>query len=385
MHRVHRDWMIVLAAVVCTTGCMGTGRTGGMESTVSGLATHGSPQGLTTPESTQPNGWASAWKNNPVAKWFSQKPSSSGAIQSESQQQVPSNLDPVSLGFASGPPNAQLYVSMAEISDKGGNPQQARLLYQKARSLEPDNLPSLLGLARLEDRQGQLDKAIEIYQQAITAHPQSTAPLNDLAICYARKNQLEASLGLLEQAVRLQPDKPLYRNNIAKVLTELKRSDEALVHLAVVHSPAVAHYNLGVLLAQRGRTEEATRYLALAEEIDPAMQEARSLLDQLNKDSLSSPNNQVQLATRPNASHQRMETDSVRKAVEEDGDGILPTRYPTGQTNMPGTPAPGIPVDYPATGIPPTVSIPQPTPKTLTATISELPIGDAPLLLPPVN
>ncbi len=191
---------MVLAAVVCATGCMSTSHSSNLEGSGSGLAAQETPQIPPAPGSTKADGWATAWKNNPVAKWFSQQKSPTDPLPSDSQQlQVPAKLDPISLGFASDPPNTQLYVSMAEISDKGGNTQQARLLYQKASTLEPDNLPALLGLARLEDRQGRLDEAIQIYQKAITAHPQNTTVLNDLAICYARKNQLETSLDLLSK------------------------------------------------------------------------------------------------------------------------------------------------------------------------------------------
>jgi tetratricopeptide (TPR) repeat protein len=375
---------MVLAAVVCTTGCLSSGNTSNLKSSDGGLAANGPSPGPSTPGSTVANGWTTSWKNNPVTNWLSKEKAPKESFQSTSRQQpVPSQLDPISLEFASGPPSAKLYVSMANISDQGGNTDQARLLYQKASSLESDYLPALLGLARLEDRHGRLDDAIPVYQKAITAHPQNTAALNDLAICYARKSQLETSLDLLKQAVRLQPDKPLYRNNIAKVLTELGRQEEALVHLAVVHSPAIAHYNLGVLLAQRGRMEESTRYLAMAADIDPEMQSARALLDQLNLAT------RVQLAERPVAARQPIRTTNMRAApprtsqtmgAEGSNNNILPTRYPPTQETVPeNLPA------YPATGIPPTISVSPPEPQTLPATISELPVGDTPLLLPPVN
>jgi len=273
---------------------------------------------------TAAGSWAARLKKNPVTKWFHKGKTPSEPLPATSQQtQIPAQLDPISLEFASGPPNAKFYVSMAKISDKGGNAQQAKLLYQKAETLEPNYLPALLGLARLEDRQGHLDQAIQVYQKAITAHPQDTTALNDLAICYARKNQLETSLDLLEQAVRLKPDKPLYRNNIAKVLTELNRPEEALVHLAVVHPPAIAHYNLGVLLAQRGRKEEATRYLAMATDIDPKMQAARLLLGQLNSNSSLAP---VQLAARPGNSNRPMKT--VPSTISNLPVGVAPLLLP---------------------------------------------------------
>ena len=80
--------------------------------------------------------------------------------------------DPISLGFASGPPTSELFLSMAQMSDRTGKPEHARSMYRQALSLEPSNIGALLGLARLEDREGQLGEALKIYQQAAASHPQ---------------------------------------------------------------------------------------------------------------------------------------------------------------------------------------------------------------------
>ena len=45
--------------------------------------------------------------------------------------------DPISLGFSSAPPTPELYLSMAEMSDRGGNAEHARSMYQKTLSLQP--------------------------------------------------------------------------------------------------------------------------------------------------------------------------------------------------------------------------------------------------------
>lgn len=190
-------------------------------------------------------------------------------------------LDPISLGFASGPPNAELYLSMAKLSDQGGNAAHARSMYQRALTIQADNLDGMLALARLEDREGQLDAALHYYKQAVQMHPQSARALNDISLCYARRGQLADALPPLEQAIRLQPAKQLYRNNIAKVLAELNRVDVAVQHLAAVHPPAIAQYNMGVLLHQRGRDVEAIRFLTAATQADPNLAAAQTLLAQL--------------------------------------------------------------------------------------------------------
>ena len=64
----------------------------------------------------------------------------------------------------------------------------------------------------------------------------------------------------LRQAVKLEPKRKLYRNNLATVLVDMGRTDEAWDELSSVHTPAVAHYNLGYLLYQ-GAVPEVQRFL----------------------------------------------------------------------------------------------------------------------------
>lgn len=265
-------------------------------------------------------------------------------------QATQQKTDPIALGYASGPPTPELYLSMAQMSDRGGNPDHARSMYQRVLSMQPNHLDAMLGLARLEDREGHFEMALRMYQQAVSAHPQSAKALNDLALCHARNGQLEFSRQLLERAVQLQPEKALYRNNIAKVLIELKRMDEAISHLAAVHPPAVARYNMGVLLNERGRKQEAIGFLTAATHIDPQLQEARKLLTELQ---------------------------GPAAPAYAANDGVLPTPM-TRENYVVGSLPSG---SYPATGY----TAQRPAPQSFPAETSQVPVGYSPVSLPPVR
>ncbi|MCG8450786.1 MAG: tetratricopeptide repeat protein [Pirellulales bacterium] len=257
-------------------------------------------------------------------------------------------LDPISLGFSSGPPSADLYLSMAQLSDRGGNTAHARSMYHKTLSIDSKNLEALLGLARMEDRQGQLDEAIRIYRQALASHPQDAKVLNDLALCHARKGELQLSASALEAAIKLQPKKQLYRNNIAKVLIEMNQINPALAHLSAVHSPAVAQYNIGVLLHQRGRNDEATHFLATAAQMDPQLVAANTILAQI-----------------------KGSTNQVVQRTPATNDHILPTPMtrPDHSAGMP----------YPSTGVSPVSRVAVP------AETARAPLSNSPILLPAVR
>ena len=276
--------------------------------------------------------------------------------------------DPISLQFGSGPPSAALYLSMAQLSDQGGNVDQARSLYQKALSMEPKNTDCLLGLARLEDREGKMQAALPLYQKVVDQNPQDPSALNDLALCLARNGQINDCLQLLDKAVRMQPDKQLYRNNIAKVWIETNRLDLAIAHLKAVYEPSYANYNMAVLLHQRGRNDEAVAYLntSLAEKSDFA--DAKTLMASLNP---TAP----QLAQQSSANHQAIQVSAPvgTRYTPASNDDILPTpMFPPNQSA--GT-------QYPSTGAQPMI----PQPQNFPAETASMPVGSAPLSFPPVR
>ena len=273
---MRKHWILSSLLLGCTSfvGCAGSGMLGG------GAVTAGVTQAeqfAALQQGSQPQlGWTQK-----VTNVMTGKPANQPAA--PSKPEVQTKLDPISLGFASGPPNADLYLSMAKMSDQGGNSSHARSMYHRALTIDSNNLDGMLALARLEDREGQLDAALHYYRQAVQMHPKSAQALNDLSLCFARRGQLNDALAPLEQAIRLEPNKALYRNNISKVLIELNQLNVAMQHQSAVQTPAVAQYNIGVLLHQRGRDTEAVQFLAGANQADPSLAAASTLLAQLTK------------------------------------------------------------------------------------------------------
>lgn len=234
--------------------------------------------------------------------------------------------------------------------------------------MEPKNTECLLGLARLEDREGNLQVAMQIYQQLVKENPQDAKPLNDLALCHARNGQLDASLQLLDQAVRMRPDKELYRNNIAKVWIEKNRPDLASKHMMAVYKPAVANYNMAVLLQQRGRSAEAVSYLNLALAENPQFEEAKTLLAGLN---VPAPNRVEQVSQLSNGIQVSMPSTTVRAPASNDD--ILPTpMYPPSQSAA---------TNYPSTGAQSMI----PQPQNFPAETASKPVGHSPSDFPPVR
>ena len=213
---------------------------------------------------------------NPIARAMTP-----GASQTKPGPAQMADNDPLSLNKPVGTPTVELFTSLAGVAEQAGDIATARGYYQKAVAQAPTDASLLRQYGRLEDRQGRLAEAEKLYQQAVNANPTNTGALNDLALCYARQNKLQESVQTLEHAIGLRPDKPLYRNNIAKVLVEMDANDRAVAHLTTAYGPAVANYNLGQLLVVSGRSSEAASYFQQAVTIDPSLQPAHAALAKL--------------------------------------------------------------------------------------------------------
>lgn len=272
---MHCAWNLKLALVLglagSILGCKAPSLFGG-----------GSPTPAAAPAAT---GAAAA---NPVAKAWKSTTSAVSSALTIKPKTLPAD-DPVSLETKPPKISASTYIATGRLLESRQEFAKAQLEYEKAVKAEPANLTALVSLARLQDRQGRPDLAIGTYQKALKAHPNSGLVYNDLGLCHARKRDLASAVAMLHKAVEIESGKPSYRNNLATVLVEAGRTDEALRQLQSVHSPAAAHYNLAFLLNHRGQADQARRHLQLALELDPGLTHAREMLAQISSGAQSVP------------------------------------------------------------------------------------------------
>jgi Flp pilus assembly protein TadD len=214
------------------------------------------------------------------------------------------------------PPKAtpEFHVSMAQQMESIGNLSGAEEQYRKALELDKHHLAALINLAHLCDRQKKMTEAEGLYLKATKLHPKEAAAFNDLGLCYARQHKLAQSQAALAEAVRLDGSRKLYRNNLATVLVEIDRPQEALTHLQAVHEESVAHYNLGYLLANKGEQQLAEHHFREALRINPQQTAAQTWLDNLQ-------NQQPMLAAAPSDGANDRSTETL---AEHPGAGAGP-------------------------------------------------------------
>ncbi len=200
--------------------------------------------------------------------------------------------DPTALS-SRAKPSPKLFVALAQMHEEEGHLSEAAAQYEHALKLEPDYPGALLGLARLQERLGHPLEAVKFYERAAKANPEDASVANNRGLFYAKRKQYIQSITSLEEAVKLKPSNTKYRHNLALVLVQLGRNDEALRHLRVVHAEAVAHYNLGYLLKTKGDERLASYHFERAAAADPSLTAARYWLAELKKTS-TTPTQQAQ-------------------------------------------------------------------------------------------
>ncbi len=179
-------------------------------------------------------------------------------------------------------PGPNVFVALGNMAQRNGNQEEAEAQYRKALALDANHLGALVGMAHLEDSRNNLEAATGYYQKATKKHPKDASALNDLGLCYHRRGMMNEAGKSLQKAIDLQPQRKLYRDNLAAVLVDQDKNEEALVHLVAAHGEAVGNYNLAYLLTQKHKNGEALAYFRKAAEKDPTLTAAQSWIAQLS-------------------------------------------------------------------------------------------------------
>lgn len=212
-----------------------------------------------------------------------EKPLEPGKVKSDKN-------DPLSLENKPKAPDAEFHREVARFQEQSGALDGAEQSYRKALALAPRDRDSLLGLARLCNRRQRVDEATKLFQQVTQLYPNDPAGFNDLGMCLGGQQKYSEAAATLARAVQLAPQRKLYRNNMALALVELRRYEEALTQLAAAHGEAVAHYNLGFMLSEKGELGPAQFHFQKALEKQPNFPEAQQWVDLLVARSRPCPN-----------------------------------------------------------------------------------------------
>ena len=192
-----------------------------------------------------------------------------------------SQSDPVSLNSKPTSIGPELYVANGQLYESSGQYPKALDAYSKALEIEPTNTAALLSMARLYNRENDYAKSVEFFKKATELNPQDGQIYAELGNVYIKQNQLAAAKEEFKKAIALQPKNRDFRIAMAGVLVDEGRGDAALDELFQVEPPALAHYRLAYVYFSRQNMPATQQHLQAALQIDPNLQPARELLNQL--------------------------------------------------------------------------------------------------------
>jgi Flp pilus assembly protein TadD len=135
---------------------------------------------------------------------------------------------------------------------------------------------NLLGIAY--DRIGWHKQAAEAYNRALTVAPKDANVLANLGYSLYLANDYAGALRRLRQAAKLSPGQPVIYNNLGVVLANASKYDEAYKYFAIASNEYDAHLKLASILEDQHRDRDAVRHYEAALAMQPG---ASAILERL--------------------------------------------------------------------------------------------------------
>jgi tetratricopeptide (TPR) repeat protein len=159
---------------------------------------------------------------------------------------------------------------------------QARLLYQQALEIDPDNLEALHAFAKMYVAVKDHDRALAAFQRALKTYPRQAVVWFDLGMYHSQCKEWDQAVQCLRQAVACEPENRYYANNLGFCLARAGQLDESLACFEQTAGPAKAHYNLARMLLHMNQMELGKDHLRQAVAADPGLEDARRMLAQVD-------------------------------------------------------------------------------------------------------
>ncbi|MCP4505677.1 MAG: tetratricopeptide repeat protein [Fuerstiella sp.] len=155
-----------------------------------------------------------------------------------------------------------------------GDYQEAKDHYRQILADNPDSLNARLGIARIEFTTGRVTEAQAILAATARKHPDSPEVWVEIGRIHSNQEQWDQAIESLEKAVAISPasDPALFkatRYELGLALARNDRAEEARPHLTSAVGSAAALFNIGFVLHEQGRDQEASQWFQRALDAHP--------------------------------------------------------------------------------------------------------------------
>ena len=177
-----------------------------------------------------------------------------------------------------------LDLKYARWQEQIGNLVEARKSYDSVLNSSPKSVDAILGVARLDHLAGRNHEAEQGFRRALKIKPNDPHSLDSIGQFYAAEKRWDEAVKMLNAAVMQAPADPAYRYHLGVTLARSGDIDAAFPHFEKTLGDAQAHYNIGFILYEQGKLEDAEKQLHMAAIKKPDLQEAQVLLDRIAGD-----------------------------------------------------------------------------------------------------
>jgi Tfp pilus assembly protein PilF len=183
---------------------------------------------------------------------------------------------------------AEACLATAKELQAHGHAQEAIILYERARQLNPQEQQVSRFLAVLYDQQGNDARALTEYRKALELAPRDADLLNDFGYFFYRRHDSRQAEEQFRKVIAQSPEHERAWVNLGLALGEQERFQESFEAFAKVLGPAAAHSNVGVILAAHQRKSEAEAAFKQALAVQNDLPQPRAFLAHFEQPAIAS-------------------------------------------------------------------------------------------------
>jgi len=178
--------------------------------------------------------------------------------------------------------NAATHFAAGQLAESQNRFDTALHQYNEALKLEPGHLPSLYRKGVLLTKLTRYNEAMADWQRYLAVSNNSGSGYNNLAYCYQLQNRMKDAEATYQKGIAQDPKDAGCRTNYGLMLARRGRIQEAIRTWTPVLSEAEIHYNLAGIYQIDGRKQEAIAEYQKSLDLDPNIPDAKERISQLD-------------------------------------------------------------------------------------------------------
>lgn len=175
----------------------------------------------------------------------------------------------------------KLDLAYAKWQEQIGNITEARERYQRVLHDQPQSVEAMLGLARLDQLAGRVQEAEQGYRKALKAAPNDAVVLDALGQFYSSQEKWPQAIDSLKQGLAAAPADNTIRFHLAVAMAKSGDIVGAKSHFINSVGDAEADYNIGLILHDQGKLDQAEQYFLQASVKKPTLEQAAYWLNEI--------------------------------------------------------------------------------------------------------